>query len=87
MYAGFRVKKTCLHKLNVMARGGVCVCVCEADFLEFHVTGLAFLRLQSCDKLKYVLLWTASFTGVGVASVIHSQVNKHIIHTSTGRIS
>lgn len=37
----------------------------EADFLETasHVTGLAFLRLLSCDKLKDLLLWMSVLTG------------------------
>lgn len=41
-----------------------------------HVTGLAFLRLLSCDNLKDLLLWIAALPSVGVASLIHSQVNK-----------
>lgn len=45
--------------------------------LPSHVTGLAFFRLLSCDKLKDVLLWTAALTSGGVASLIRSQVNKH----------
>ena len=56
----------------------VCVCVGGVSLRRLsHVSGLAFLRLLSCDKLKVVLLWTTALTSVGVASVIHSQVNKH----------